>query len=272
MKTNRKGLFFALLFLAPLARADLLVLVHGWSSNADTWWRSGVMLPLQADGWTDAGVVIASPTGVLITPGNAGGKRIYRPHLPAEAPLAIQAAHLFSQLQVIRQRHPDEKLTLVGHSAGGLVGRMVLVAPGAPRVDAFVSIATPNLGTERAVQGLDAVESKPSFCPGPGIDFLKSLFGGSGYDYLKVSRGALLDMVPGNLSLWLNSQPHPDISYTSIIHQQIGYAGDEMVPAFSQDLNQVQALRGRASVYSLPAPHGLVPADGYLLLTSLAGN
>lgn len=269
MKPVHGLLLATLLSLTALARADVLVLVHGWRADADTWWQSGVMPVLHDAGWRDAGVVAASPGGMVMGPPMAHDKQVYRAQLPAAAPLAIQAGHLFAELQAVRQRHPEEPLTLVGHSAGGLVGRMVLVAPQAPSVDGFVSIAAPNLGTPRAIQGLDVADGKPFFCPGPGIDFLKSLFGGHDYDYLKASRGALVDLVPGNLTHWLNSQPHPDIRYTSIIHVHPGQGGDELVPAFSQDLNQVPALRGRAKVYQVPAPHGLSPGDGHLLLDSL---
>lgn len=267
MKTIRTLLL--LLLIGP-AQADVLVLVHGWRADADSWWRGGVMPVLLQAGWHDAGVVASTPAGLVVPPFHAQARTVYRTQLPATAPLSIQAAHLYSQLQAIRQRHPDEALTLAGHSAGGLVARMALLPDNPHRVDALISIAAPNLGTGRAVQGLEITDSKPFFCPGPGIDFLKSVFGGRDYDYLRASRGALIDMAPGMQSNWLNQQPHPAIRYTSIIHLQAGYPGDELVPAESQDLNQVPALHGRSDVFRLPAGHGLTPADGQLLLRGLA--
>ena len=149
----------------------------------------------------------------------------------------------------------------------------MLVRPEAPRIDALITIAAPNLGTSRAAQGLEIVDSKPFFCPGPGIDFLKSMLGGEQYRYLKYSRGAMVDLMPvgpGSLINWLNRQPHPDIAYHAVIRQAPSYPGDEMVPAFSQDLNQVPALRGRAQVYVTPTGHALNPADGKLLANILA--
>ncbi len=276
MKSPRIVAIFvaSLSFVVSIARADVTVLIHGWAANADTWLHSGVLPVLESHGWRQAGTVTATPNGIshFPAPAQAGGNAIYRVHLPAEAPLQIQAAHLYAELQYIRERHPVEPLSLVGHSAGGLVARLVVVRPEAPRVDTLVTIATPNLGTDRAITGLNVADSKPFFCPGPGIDFLKNVFGGDKYRYLKHSRGALVDMTPaapGTLIGWLNQQPHPDITYHAIVRQITAY-GDELVPAFSQDLNQVPPLRGRARVHVTHAGHGLNPADGQLLATILA--
>ena len=265
--------FLFSILITPV-RADVVVLVHGWAANADTWTRSGILQTLQANGWSDAGIVTTSPAGgVFHIPGNnsLGKQKVYRVMLPAEAPLPIQAAHLYSELLLVRNRHPDELLTLVGHSAGGVVSRLVLVNPQAPKVDRLITIASPNLGTERAIQGLDVVHDQPFFCPGPGITFLKNVFGGDDYQYLKHSRGALVGLtpaVPGSLIGWLNQQPHPAISYHSIVRQ----GGDELVPGFSQDLNEVAALRGKSKVHVTPASHSLNPADGQLLVKILADD
>jgi pimeloyl-ACP methyl ester carboxylesterase len=262
------------LLISSLVRADVLVLVHGWASSADTWLANGVMPALAAHGWHDAGVVSALPGGVQYIPiaGERAAHKVYRVHLPAEAPLLIQAAHLFTDLQFIKQRHPDESITLAGHSAGGLVARLVAVRNDSPAIKQLITIASPNLGTGRAIQGLDVAESKPFFCPGPGVHILKSFIGGDDYDYLRDSRGALIDMVPqapGSLLGWLNQQPHPDIEYHAIIRKEPYSDGDWIAPAFAQDLNQVPALRGRAKVHITPASHFLNPADGVLLASIL---
>ena len=279
MNTLRKltlRIILLMIALTPAAHADVLVLVHGWMSNGDTWIRNGVMQALQSKGWSDAGLIISSPAGIHHTPApqQQTSKNIaYRTHLPAEAPLQLQAAHLFAQLQYIQQKHPTEQITLVGHSAGGVVARLVVVRPEKLNIKSLITIATPNLGTGRAIQGLDIADSKPFFCPGPGIDFLKEIVGGSDYRYLKHSRGALVGLtpaVPGSLIGWLNQQPHPDIKYHAIVRNN--GAGDELVPGFSQDLNQVPALKGKAKVHSTPAAHFLNPADGHLLAQILAAE
>lgn len=268
--------FFAILLillssLSSAAKADVLVLVHGWAANADTWLRSGILQVLHANGWSNDGILRATPEGGIVhITGDQNSKtnKIYRAHLPAEAPLEIQAAHLYTELLFINKRHPDDKIILVGHSAGGVVSRLALVSPGTPKIDTLITIASPNLGTERALQGMNIVHDKPFFCPGPGITFLKNVFGGDDYHYLKHSQGAIVGLtpaVPGTLIGWLNQQPHPDINYHSIVRQM----GDELVPAFSQDLNQVPQLQGKSQLHMTPASHSLNPADGHLLLNIL---
>lgn len=264
---------FTALFATTPARADLLVLVHGWAANADSWLHSGVVQTLAANGWADAGVVapVAGGPRPPSAPGGDSLNRLYRAHTIAEAPMMLQANQLLGQLHHLRRLHPEEPLHLVGHSAGGVVARLALVNPQAPRIDTLITIATPNLGTPRAVQGLEVAESKPFFCPGPGVDFAKELVGGGGYRYLRHSRSALVDLtpsVPGSLTDWLNRQPHPPIAYHAVVRR----LGDPLVPAFSQDLNQVPAIGGRATLHLTPAGHALNPADGQLIARILSGS
>ena len=272
MKRFRLGLFILILSL-PYAgsRADMLVLVHGWAADANTWIQSGVLPVLEGQGWHNAGVLASTPDGVHYFPeGNAmpSGKRVYRVQLPAAAPLLVQASHLTSQLAFLQGQFPDEPLILAGHSAGGVVARLVAIRPDYVRVKALITIASPNLGTPRALDGLDIVDT-PSFCPGPGMEFLKTMLGGGSYQYLKDSWGTMNDLVPaapGSMLGWLNQQPHPDIQYHAVVRGDY----DTLVPAASQDLNQVPALRGRARVYLTPAAHDLNPMDGKVLADILA--
>ena len=269
----KRFLILALLALLPLQRgaADVLVLVHGYASDARNWELSGVNDALQAQGWPRAGVLTAAFGG---SAGAAASmNKSYSVNLPAQAPLLVQAEYLRASLQQLRQHYPDERLILAGHSAGGVVARLVLLGGNPFRVDTLVTIATPHLGTFRAGQGLDLVDSKPFFCPGPGIDFLKHVVGGSDYEYLSDSRAVLVDLLPaesGNLLAWLNWQPHPDITYYSVIRQLPHTAGDTIVPAYSQDMNNVPALRGWSQTLLVPAGHSLLPQDGALLAGILA--
>ncbi|HEY9199085.1 MAG TPA: alpha/beta fold hydrolase [Gammaproteobacteria bacterium] len=280
---HRTALLLGLLVFAP-ARAEVLMLVHGWSADADTWLRSGVLANLAARGWPDGGVVAAGPDGHAYFPVHAsvGIRTVYRAQLPAAAPLPVQAAQLHAELLGVRLRHPDERIILVGHSAGGLVARLALLQPRTdprtqqtPLAQMLITLGTPHLGTLRATQGLAAVESKPFFCPGPGIDLLKHMAGGDDYRYLRSSRSLLYELQPavyGSLLDWLNHQPHPDIAYFAVVRGGPYAAGDELVPAVSQDMNQVPALSGRARVVVVPTGHGLLPADGLLLADILDGR
>ena len=85
----------------------------------------------------------------------------------------------------------------------------------------------------------------------------------------------LLDLLPaesGNVLFWLNQQPHPNIRYYAVVRQTPFALGDELVPAYSQDLNNVPALRGRAEVLVTSAGHSLNPNDGVLLAGILNGG
>ena len=69
----------------------------------------------------------------------------------------------------------------------------------------------------------------------------------------------------------MNQQAHPDIVYVSAVRKSPFALGDDVVPAYSQDMNNVPALRGRANVLYTDAGHGLNPSDG-ILLAGLLGK
>lgn len=254
-------LFLFLLQAIPVS-ANVLVLVHGYRSNASTWDRSGITSILVSNGWQYSNYLQQTNTN----------KTFYTVELPAHAPLTIQADTLKSFLHGLRQQHPDEAFILAGHSAGGVVSRLATLRGNTARINTLITIASPHLGTYRASQALDVVNSKPFFCPGPGFDFMKSFFGGNDYDYLKHSRGALIDLLPpssGNLLTWANLEPHPDIQYHSIIRYSPNRPADNIVPAYSQDMNQIPALAGKAVLWPTATGHSLNPDDAYILLNIL---
>lgn len=265
MFIRRSLLAVSLLVLASTARAEVLLLVHGWRSNADTWLAHGVVQSLATQGWHDAGAVFLTPEGTALGPNlpQSSGRTLLRATLQTEAPLTVQASQLLAELAAVRKQYPGEPLWLVGHSAGGLVARLALVSTDSPPVTGLITLASPNLGTPRAFEGLDLVDSKPFFCPGPGIEFLKELIGGDDYDYLKSSLPAIAEMTPaqpGSLIDWLNRQTHPQIAYHGVVRTY-----DDVVPAISQDLNNVPALRGRAYTHPAEAGHELNPVDGLMI-------
>ena len=273
MNRFRILLFTLIALLSPVgqASAEVALLIHGYLSNAATWELSGVNAALRQAGWRYAGNFTFSPTGLLQPPASdhdQDEKRFYTIDLPSLAPAPLQAAWLKATVDAISKAHPEESISLVGHSAGGVVARLMLVQYGKGRVDRLITIAAPHLGTDKAIRALDAVDDDGMF------GFIKEWFvkreiGKGLYRTLKVSRGILFNLVPpapGTLLYWLNIQAHPDIQYVSIVRSS-GYviAGDLVVPPFSQDMNQVPALRGKSKVYITYQGHELTPADGILL-------
>jgi len=266
MRSVLMAFFFLLAGVSQVARAELALLVHGYLSNAGAWEFSGINAALARNGWVPAGVIVPGPVGPLLPPPLAGSARkTYSVELPSTAPLMLQADMLVATLQALKSRHGKEAITLVGHSAGGVVARMALVRGGANGVTRLITIASPHLGTERALQALDATQE------GGPVGFVKDVFGGRQYRAVKHSWPVLLDLspaVPGSALFWLNAQPHPDIQYMSIVRAAPFGLGDMLVPGFSQDLNNVPQLAGKARTYVVPEGHALTPPDG-LMLASL---
>ncbi len=265
-----KYLVTLLVFIFSQAvQADVLVLVHGYLGSADSWERSGINTILDEHGWKRTGLFVAggAQPKLLTTDNLEADNNVYAVNLPSEAPVVVQADMLLGMLAQIRQLHGSEAITIVGHSAGGVVARLALVRGGAQNVTRLITIASPHTGTSRAEQALDVTANHGPF------NMVKSFFGGRDYEALRHSRGLLFDLSrprPGSLLYWLNVQPHPDISYVSVIRTDpVGFAGDDIVPGSSQDMNNVPALFGKSAVMTTPAGHTLVAQDGVTILDLL---
>jgi pimeloyl-ACP methyl ester carboxylesterase len=273
-ETAMKKLYLAITLLSLTlglpARADVLVLVHGYLGTAQSWAESGALSRLGQRGYRLTGVYGFGPSGVHLQPTQRPdtAKPVYSVNLPSQAPIVLQADWLAAYLRDVNRRHPGEPIILAAHSAGGVVARMALVRHRDLDVAHLITIATPHFGTGRAVQALQATDDSGMF------GFLRRwavrrATGDQVYATVRQSRGVLVDLtppVPGNLLHWLNHQPHPDINYTSIM--RIGtftMPGDHIVPPLSQDLNRVPALAGRVTTYSMAQGHLLTAQDGDLI-------
>lgn len=252
--------------LSPLpAMAEIAVLIHGYHSSAAAWETSGVSSILQENGWSRAGLYTTAGPVVqfLPAPESSAENRVFVIDLPSEAPIALQAGLLTMVLNDIQLRYPDEPITLIGHSAGAIIARTVLVRGTASGVVRLISVAGPNLGTERTIQALNATD-----VPWP-FSYVADFFADSDYHTIKRSRHLLVDLLPatpGTYLGWLNVQPHPDLEYIAVVRgHNLAMSGDWMVPGMSQDLNNVVALSGRARVITVPVGHELSPLDGETL-------
>lgn len=259
---------YFILFLLGLqslpASPDVLILVHGYLGSAGSWETSGVNAILQQNGWQRAGV--ATPVGLLPVTGVDAKNKVYAVELPSNAPLAVQADLLSRQINTIHSLHAAESLVLVGHSVGGVVARMSLLHNGASNTKALITIASPHLGTSRALEALEATDDPFPF------SMIKDFFASDMYGVVRDSWGVLLDLTPaqpGTLLFWLNQQPHPNIHYISVMRPGPVGLGDELVPSFSQDMNNVHALAGKSVTHKMPLSHALQPADGVKLVEIL---
>ena len=266
MKITQILLPFLLLISLP-AQADIMLLIHGYLGDATSWEKAGINDELHQQGWQRAGMFRGSPQGpqLFTTEHDKSKNLVYVATLPSETPVMIQADILKSIIDIIRTDHKNEKIILVGHSAGGVVARMALIRHQLSDIKGLITIATPHIGTGRADQALDITANHGPF------NMVKSVVGGSGYDALKHSRGLMVDLrypQPGNMLYWLNSQPHPTIQYASIIRLNNGGAqGDNYVPGFSQNMNNVPVLQGQSSTFVTPTSHFLVRQDADTILS-----
>jgi len=268
-------LLFVLLLLTSMApvRADVLVLVHGFLGSERSWLESGVIDVLNRNGHPLAGVYSPARGSIDFRPfAKVERNAVYTLNLPSTAPVGLQADWLNLFLKDVRKRHPDEPITLVGHSAGGVVARMALVRHRPRGVTRLITIAAPHHGTWRASQALDAVDSGGMFGRLKRWE-VKRRIGGPLYYTLKASRGVLFDLTPprpGNMLFWLNAQQHPDIEYVSIIRSGTLYMpGDRFVPPFSQDMRPLPSIGQDSLAYLSPQGHLLSPLDGQVIANLL---
>ena len=257
-------LMVLLLTLPVYAVAEAMVLLQGYLGNDDPWRRSGVASALLGAGWNDGGHLITTPRGVVHRSATGySTRRFYTLALDTEAPLLEQARQLDPYMAEILQQHSGETLYLVGHSAGGVLGRLYMVQHPQIRIGALITFSSPHLGTASAEAGLFAGQSP--------LGLFAPLLGADG---LNRSQGLYHDLAreqPGTLLFWLNRQPHPRSRYFSVVHNGGGLLGlgDLVVPQWSQDMNNVPVLHGRSQTLGVPGGHELSPADGGLLLKIL---
>ena len=264
---SRLLLMLSTFVISSPAHSDVVLLIHGYLSNSAVWQQSGVIGTLESDGWKLAGMYSAHPNGQVylrtIDLPEDEDRRIMIVDLPSEAPLLLQSDLIANVVKAITVKYRDESIILVGHSAGGLAARAALVRHDLKNVNRLISIASPHLGTDMAEKALDV-----SSFTGPA-SMLPDMFGGGIARTTQRSQQLYSDLVrarQGNLLGWLNTQPHPEIYWDSVIHTGVNGDGhDSFVAAYSQDMNQIDSLRGRSTILSIQVEHGLNPVDALVL-------
>jgi pimeloyl-ACP methyl ester carboxylesterase len=260
-------------------RADIVLLIHGFNSNATTWHKSGINQYLHWQGWQSQGTLVSPQQNIVMWqpdfPINYDSQHtVYNANLSSRSPLEIQRQQLISMIQWLNKKHPNEAIYLIGHSLGGLVARYAAVylflqypENAAPNnIAGIITIASPHLGTPRAIEAIDAVESIPFFLPAPGWRFMRSILGGDDYQLVKESQALLFELFPPknnqpSFISWLNQQPHPFISYYSIMR----YSNDDIVPPYSQNMNNIPILRGQNITLFSHSDHYLSLSDGVII-------
>ncbi len=247
---------------AKNATADTLVLVQGYLGSAGSWRVSGIVPLLHQRGWTDAGHLYLGPSGRILStlPAPKTTNRLYTLDLPTEAPIALQAQVLSANIADVAQRHPGEKIAIAAHSAGGVVARYEMVTNPNTQIATLVTIASPHLGTSTAEVG-SMIGNSP-------LSWVAPFFGASTINRSQILYRDLWRDGPYTMLGWLNRQPHPKARFVSVIRThdvRAPYAGDSVVAGWSQDMNVVPALAGRAERVVSPGDHGLRTDDGRLI-------
>jgi len=251
--------------LSSFAHARTLVLVHGFLGKDMNWRTSGFTKPLLFTGWKDGGSYGYTPNNMLLPRyPRLQGDVFYTVNLPSSANLQTQEQLLSRYLQHLYSQR-GEPITLVGHSAGGVVARLYALDPGHVPVNGLITIAAPHLGTPAANIAYIAGNSPL----GMMADF-------AGGDELRDARGLFTDLKeesPNTFLYWMNHQPHPDIHYASIIRSNDKITKvnkfDFIVPPFSQDMNNVWALQGKSGTAVVTEGHSLNGKDGVIVLEVL---
>jgi triacylglycerol lipase len=256
--------FYALLLILLLninfAHAQqVLVLVHGYHGDGSGWRITGIVAHLQQVGWQDGGHLFPYHA-TLPPPGEQSARYLYTISLPSEAPLPVQSDWLDRFLHIIQQRHLEAEFILVGHSLGGVVARLSMVKARFPIIG-LVTIASPHLGTDKAEIGRWIADSPLSLIT-PFI----------GLGNVNRSRNLFLDLereYPASPLFNLNRTPHPEAVYISVVRVEEDSFWTAMVPNYSQDMNNIPALRGKAITIRSLGSHYLQPADAPSLASLL---
>ena len=225
-----KKIFILLLLLPGALWANTIVLVHGYDNHSNIWQATGIYQR-------------------LIT---SFGRQhaVFAVELPNKQPVDIQARSLNDQLSNI-SRSTNQPIILVGHSNGGLVARYLLTKNTGLNIQGLITIASPHLGSGAALVSHLFNNSSPF---GVITDIL-------GPSHLKTSKILYSNTRRGsNFLRRLNSMPHPNLCYVSIIRKK-GLLSNLVSAQDSQNMNNIPALKGQSRILLSHDEHALNHRD-----------
>jgi len=240
--------------------ADRLVFVQGYLGESSNWRASGIIKHLEKKGWRQSGHYYYHEKGLSLkqAPVTLAKNQYYTVELPSEASITDQAYFLSSYLKHLRKNYPKERLILVGHSAGGVLSRFVMVQNPELKVAQLITISSPHLGSDLAE--LANLVGKTPFA------IFTPLIGAETLNRSQALYQDLLPEQPGRFLYELNRQPHPDAEYISIVRNpNAADGGDLVVPAYSHDMRNVYSLSRQARSYVVNGGHSLNARDGLLI-------
>jgi triacylglycerol esterase/lipase EstA (alpha/beta hydrolase family) len=267
MRLHKILLLAVILFASITIKAESLLLIHGYQGTSKDWFDSGIVSLLEKNSWTYSGNLVVDRQGKVRTQYRKQKKdsqhkrKIYTVSVPSEAPIHFQARYLKAITENLARK--DEKISLAGHSAGGISARMLMVLnPDLPILH-LVTIATPHLGTDTA--NIGALAGKTP------LTMMAPFMGANTFNR---SQGLYHDLKreqPNTFLYWLNRRKHPKAQYVSIVHIASNYSiTDKMLaPAESQDMNNVYALHEKARTIKIRSGHSLTIQDGQILVDLL---
>ncbi len=251
---------FLLAIYSSIVAADRLVFVQGYLGESSNWQVSGIVQHLEKNEWRQAGHYYYHEKGLSLkkAPATLARNQYYTVELPTEASIRDQAYYLSSYLKHLRQSYPDERLILVGHSAGGVLARLVMVQNPKLKVAQLITISSPHLGSDLAeLANLLGKTPLAIFTP---------LIGAETLNRSQALYQDLLPEQPGRFLYKLNRQPHPKAEYISIVRNpNAADGGDLVVPAYSHDMRNVYSLKQQARSYVVNGGHSLNANDGLLI-------
>jgi pimeloyl-ACP methyl ester carboxylesterase len=244
--------------------ADKLVFVQGYLGESSNWKASGIIHQLEANNWSKGGSYHYSQQGLSFNKAKTkvSANQYFTIELPTEASIREQSYYLSQYLEHLRKASPKERLILVGHSAGGVLSRLVMVQNPNLKVSLLITIASPHLGSDLA-ELANLVGNTP-------ITLFAPLFGAETFNRSQELYRDLLPEQPGRFLYELNRQPHPKAQYVSVIRNpNSADGGDLVVPAYSHDMRNIFALKNKAQSYTVNGGHSLTRSDGVLIFDIL---